>query len=468
MYGLPAPYTPCFCQGRCVASISGCPTLRGWLVVSPKAVAQARAHGRGTLNERAVQVLRSREDAEAYVASVCFKHGPPRLIGVELEWLLARRAEPPSPLDAAVLTAALGPHTPHSLDPFSPALPLPLGSTVTVEPGGQVELASQPFADLGALVQAVQSDAAELHRRLAGQALRPHPFAADPAPPHRVLTTPRYAAMEAAFDRLGGEGRSMMCSTAAVQPSLDLGERADLPARWRALHLLGPVLVAAFANSPVLHGRRTGWKSSRMAVWLALDPPRTAPPDLSDADPAAGYARRAMEAGLICVRWSDRTWQAPPGVSFADWLAGAPSLPPTPPTTEDLDLHLSTLFPPVRPHGHAEVRYIDAQAGDDWVVPVAVLAALLADPATTEAAAEACLPVAGRWADAARIGLADPAIAKAAVAVFGLAADALPSLVGPGPVRELVDTFSQRWVLRGRCPADEVVPADPAPKGDSQ
>src|SRR5882762_5797060 len=158
MYGLPAPYTPCFCQGRCVASISGCPTLRGWLVVSPKAVAQARAHGRGTLNERAVQVLRSREESEAYVASVCFKHGPPRLIGVELEWLLARRAVPPrslsaavapGQLDSAVLTAALGPHTPISLDPLSPALPLPLGSTVTVEPGGQVELASQPFADLG-------------------------------------------------------------------------------------------------------------------------------------------------------------------------------------------------------------------------------------------------------------------------------------------------------------------------------
>ncbi|HEX4252720.1 MAG TPA: ergothioneine biosynthesis glutamate--cysteine ligase EgtA [Pseudonocardia sp.] len=434
--------------------------------MSPKAVAQARAEGRETLNERAVQVLRSREESEAYVASVCFKHGPPRLIGVELEWLLARRAEPPSPLDASVLTAALGPYTPHSLDPFSPALPLPLGSTVTVEPGGQVELASQPFADLGALVQAVQSDAAELHRGLAAHALRPHPFAGDPVlPPHRVLTIPRYAAMEAAFDRLGSEGRSMMCSTAAVQPSLDLGERADLPARWAALHLLGPVLVAAFANSPVLHGRRTGWKSSRMAVWLALDPPRTAPPDLSIADPAEGYARRAMDAGLICVRGSDRSWAAPPGVTFADWLAGVPAAPSRPPTTEDLDLHLSTLFPPVRPHGHVEVRYIDAQAGDNWVVPVAVLAALMSSPATTDAAAEACLPVAGRWADAARLGMDDPAIAKAAATVFGLAADALPGLVGPGPVRDLVERFGRRWVLRERCPADDV---DPAPKGDPQ
>jgi glutamate--cysteine ligase len=429
------------------------------LVVSPKAVARVCDEGRETLNERAVQVLRSPEEAEAYVASVCFKHGPPRLIGVELEWLLARRAEPPSRLDAAVLTAALGPHTPSSLDPLSPALPMPRGSTVTVEPGGQVELASQPFADLGELVQAVQSDAAELHGLLAEQSLRPYPTGADPVlPPHRVLTIPRYAAMEAAFDRLGTEGRSMMCSTAAVQPSLDLGERADLPVRWTALHLLGPVLVAAFANSPVLHGRRTGWKSSRMAVWLALDPPRTAPPDLWVADPAAAYARRAMDAGLICLRRSGQAWDAPPGVSFADWIAGAL---PQPPTTEDLDLHLSTLFPPVRPHGHVEVRYVDAQAGDEWVVPVAVLAALMAAPATTDAAMEACLPVAGRWHDAARIGLADPELARAAAKVFTLAVEALPALVGPGQVRNLVGRFLERRVLRGLSPADDESPGPP-------
>ena len=33
-------------------------------------------------------VVRDRGDAEAYVASVCFKHGPPLLTGVELEWLV--------------------------------------------------------------------------------------------------------------------------------------------------------------------------------------------------------------------------------------------------------------------------------------------------------------------------------------------------------------------------------------------
>jgi glutamate--cysteine ligase len=433
-------------------------------MLSSRMVAKSNSGAAG-LAERAVRVLYSRAEAEAYVASVCFKHGPPRLFGVELEWLLTRRATPGDPLDARALCAALGPHTPLSLDPQSPALPLAAGSTVTVEPGGQVELASRPFADLGSLVDAAVADSAELFRRLAGRGIHPHPFAADPVrPPRRMLTIPRYAAMEAAFDRLGTEGRSMMCSTAAVQPSLDLGERADLELRWSALHLLGPVLVAAFANSPRLHGRSTGWKSSRMAVWLALDPPRTAPPDLSIADPAAGYARRAMDAGLICLRRDDGTWDAPPGVSFADWLAGAL---PDRPTTDDLDLHLSTLFPPVRPHGHVEVRYIDAQAGDEWIVPVAVLAALLADSATTSSAIEACLPVAGRWEAAARYGLADAEMGRAAAIVFTLAAEALPALIGPGVVRELVDRVIERRVLRGLCPADAPSPVDAPSTVDS-
>lgn len=419
--------------------------------MSPEAVAKMGSVAPGSSGPSA-QVVRSREEAEAYVASVCFKHGPPRLIGVELEWLLEHRARPRDPLDPELLRTALGPYAPTSLTPDSAALQLPAGSQVTVEPGGQVEIASAPHPDITSLVGAALSDSAFLLDRLAARDLFPHASASDSLrPPRRILRTPRYAAMEAAFDCLGDEGRSMMCSTAAVQPSLDLGERVDLVTRWSALHRLGPVLVAAFTNSPVLHGRRTGWKSSRMAVWLALDPPRTAPPDLTQPDPAAAYARRAMEAGLICLRRSGPSWRAPRGVSFADWLAGAL---PVPPTTDDLDLHLSTLFPPVRPHGHVEVRYLDAQPGDGWIVPVAVLAALLADPATTDAAMEACLPVADRWTEAARDGLGDPAIARAATRVFDLAVGALRGLTGPGPVLTLVENYVEGRVLRGLCPGD--------------
>ncbi|HEY2204867.1 MAG TPA: ergothioneine biosynthesis glutamate--cysteine ligase EgtA, partial [Pseudonocardia sp.] len=381
----------------------------------------------------------------------CFKHGPPRLLGVELEWLLERPSGARLDLDA--LAGALGPHSPTTLDPRSPALPLPRGSLVTAEPGGQVELASPALPDLAALFETVEADRAELHQRLAGRDLRPRPWAADPVgPPQRLLSTPRYVAMETAFDRSGHAGRDMMCSTAAVQPCFDTGERDDVWRRWTLLHAAGPVLLGVFANSPVLNGRRTGWRSSRMACWWALDACRTAPPELTADDPAQAYARRAMDAYVLCVRRENGAWDTPVGVSFAAWLAGAL---PTPPTTADLDLHLSTLFPPVRAHGHLEVRYLDAQPGPEWVVPVAVLTALLSDPVSTTAALEACLPVSGRWVAAARDGLGDPALAAAARTVFDLARSALPGLVGPGPVRDLVERVAEHRVARGRCTADE-------------
>jgi glutamate--cysteine ligase len=403
-------------------------------------------------------VLRSQADAEAYVASICFKHGPPRLVGVELEWLVHAASAPAAPLDAAALRSAIGPHAPLSLDPRSRARPLPGGSTVTVEPGGQVELASPPLAPLGTLVRTVAADVDVLHRRLAAHHLEIQPRAADPLrPPRRVLDVPRYRAMERCFDRVGPSGRSGMCSTAAVQVCLDAGEGAgEVARRWEAVHALGPVLLASFANSPVLHGRRTGWKSSRMACWLTLDPRRTAPPPASAADPAAAWARRVLTTELLCIRRETGSWDAPAGVTFADWIQGA--LHPAP-TTADLEYHASTLFPPVRPHGHLEVRYLDAQPGRRWALPVAVLAGLLSNPAVADRAREACEPGAGRWVSAARHGLADRVLHRAAVTVFELALDVLPALEPPSWLVDDLIVALERGVRRGRCPADDPPPS---------
>jgi glutamate--cysteine ligase len=408
-------------------------------------------------------VLRDCADAEAYVASVCFKHGPPRLVGVELEWLL-RPPTPTAPPDARSLVAALGPHAPSTLHPSAPALPLPAGSAVTVEPGGQVEIASPPLAELAGLVQTVATDAAALHHLLAAHGLRPQPRAADPLrPPTRVLQVPRYRAMEQAFDRFGPYGRSAMCSTASVQVSLDAGSAAAVADRWATLHALGPVLLAAFANSPLLHGRRTGWKSSRWLCWQRADPPRTAPPpapDVTGADPAAGWARRVLASPVLLVRRPHGAWHVPERVTFADWIGGAL---PNPPTTADLDYHLTTLFPPVRPRGHLEVRYVDAQPGRRWALPVAVLVALLADPAVADRARAACEPAQHRWASAARHGLADRVLARAAGAVFELACAQQPAVGAPDWVVDDLTAMTERQVLRGRCPADDPIPPEDAP-----
>ena len=57
----------------------------------------------------------SRAEAEGYVAMVCFKHGPPRLYGVELEWTVHHAEDPHRPLDAGHLRKALGVHAPPTL-----------------------------------------------------------------------------------------------------------------------------------------------------------------------------------------------------------------------------------------------------------------------------------------------------------------------------------------------------------------
>jgi glutamate--cysteine ligase len=396
-------------------------------------------------------VLRDRAAAEAYVASVCFKHGPPLLTGVELEWLV--RPTSSGRLTARTLAAALGRHCPVALDPSSPADPLPGGSLVTVEPGGQIELASPPLPDLAGLVTTAAADADELHLRTAtaGLAVESRAAAVD-RPPQRLLELPRYRAMEQSFDRIGPHGRSAMCSTAAVQVCVDAGERADVAARWSAVHLLGPVLLAAFANSPRLHGRRTGWKSTRWAAWMRADPARTAPPaDPDPADPAAAWAKRVLDAPVLCVRGSG-TWLVPEGLTFAAWVRGGE---PRPPTVADLEYHVSTLFPPVRPRGHLEVRYVDMQPGRRWALPVAVLTALLSDPGAIDVVRNVCAPARSRWVSAARHGLADRVLAQAAVQVFDLAAARLPDLGAPTWLTDELVVMTDRLVRHGLCPADE-------------
>jgi glutamate--cysteine ligase len=365
-----------------------------------------------------VRPIRSLADAEGYVALICFKHGPPELAGVELEWTVHHRDRPDRPLDGAHLVRALGPHAPATLT-STVGTPLEQGSLVTVEPGGQVELSSRPCSSLSSLIDSVGRDRAALDSLLGSTGLVRGTTGLDPfRPPRRLLDVPRYAAMQAYFDRIGPHGSVMMCSTASTQVCLDAGTGADLAARWRALHVAGPALVALFANSPAAAGRRTGWASSRLRATLGSCPPHTHPAPL-DRDPTEAWVERAMTAPVLCVRRPGRRWDAPVAMSFAEWVRGAAGPPPT---YDDLDYHLSTLFPPVRPRGYLEVRYLDAQPDAVWHHPLVVLAALLSSPAATEQSLTAAEATSDRWLTAARSGLGSGDLRESARRLLDVAA----------------------------------------------
>jgi glutamate--cysteine ligase len=227
------------------------------------------------------------------------------------------------------------------------------------------------------------------------------------APPPRLVDAPRYRAMEAYFDTAWPEaGRAMMCATASVQVNLGLGRPARAARRWRAANVLGPVLAAAFSSSPTTAG--AGWR--RLAVWLRLDPSRTAPMAWRhDDDPGAAWARYALDANVMLIRTPEGCQAlVDQPLTARQWIEGGHELGW--PTADDLAYHLTTLFPPVRPRGWLELRMVDALPDPWWQVPVAAAAVLVDD----DEAVRAGEAVADCWWEAATEGLAHPAIAAAA------------------------------------------------------
>ena len=411
------------------------------------------------------------DTAAAHVHGIAFKTGPPGKVGVELEWLVRDTGDPALPVPAKRTFPAVADLTAPAVLPDPAALPS--GSMLTTEPGGQLELSSAPADSLGECITAVSREMTTLREAVDRAGLCLQGYGYDPLrPPHRVLDLPRYTAMEEFFDRSGPWGRQMMCNTASVQVCVDAGQdtagAGGYRSRWRLAHQIGPVLVAAFANSPLRQGKPSGWRSTRQEVWAHLDPGRTQPPPDGDRDPRDTYVDYALDAELMLVRREGSpSWTAPPGLTFRDWLRGQGERQPT---VDDLTYHLSTLFPPVRPRGHLELRMIDAQPGDDgWVVPAAVAWALFEDPEAADAAMAAAEPLTSGdgqvghdpvpdgnpWLRAAREGPADPQIARASQQCFEAADAALGRANAPDGIRRSVADFAERYVLTGRCPADD-------------
>ncbi len=331
---------------------------------------------------------------------------------------------------------------------------LPSGSAVTLEPGGQVELSTPPAADVVASVAALRADEVVLRERLRAVGFGAAALGTDPArPTRRVNPHPRYDAMEQHFGALGcrGSGEAMMSSTAALQVNLDAGPEAGWDDRLGLLRSLTPVLVALSSTSPYLAGRSSGWHSMRQGCWRGIDRGRS--DAFAAGEPTAAWAAYALAAPVMLVRDPDGPGSGTAPVltrtSFEDWLRGHGPVERAP-DLADLDYHLTTLFPPVRPRGYLEVRCVDALPDRWWPAVAAVVATLVDDPLAADAAREACAPVEDAWEAAAREGLADPAVRAAVQACLHAAATRCPS--------ELVDEVAALADLvdAGSSPGQEV------------
>jgi glutamate--cysteine ligase len=238
--------------------------------------------------------------------------------------------------------------------------------------------------------------------------------------------------------------------------NLDTGAVSELDARWHRAHDLGPVLAATFANSPFdWQGRRTGRRSERLRTWSGIDPCRTAPARRGVLGAPESWARYALDAPVMMIQADGGCVALTDPLPFGQWLDQGHALGW--PTLADFELHLTTLFPPVRPRGHLELRAIDALPDEWWPVAVAVTTVLIDDPVAAAVADATVPPVRDRWSHAIDDGLHDPPLRIAAERCFATALEALPRAGVGRDVEDAAARFHDRFVARGRCPADDLL-----------
>lgn len=384
--------------------------------------------------------------------------GWPRRIGAEVEFIpLAADGGRACPLDGD------GPSTLAFLRRYAtargwiedrspmgaPRFRLPDGGQLTFEPGGQVEYSSRAFSSATRLLDTLCSTITPLRAAALDAGMEWWSVGIDPVNP--VERTPlqihsdRYLRMTEYFARRGPAGLRMMRQTAAYHVNVDLDE--DPLGRFRLLNAAAPYLIATFANSPLYAGAETGHRSYRSHVWRETDPARTG--ILGGDDPARAYLEFCLEAPAILKGPKDGAY-----VPFGTWVSSGEA------TMDDWRAHLLNVYPDVRPRGYLELRSPDAIPPEAYVAPLALVAGIVYDAPSAQAAAELLdEPDPSRLLRAGRVGLRDPEIAAAARDLFEIGLRGCAAL-GPEFLStthlEKAREFYERYTRRGLSPGDEL------------
>jgi glutamate--cysteine ligase len=170
----------------------------------------------------------------------------------------------------------------------------------------------------------------------------------------------RYRIMGPYMPKVGTLGQRMMKQTATVQANIDFSSEKDAMAKFRTAMGIAPLLTAIFANSPIVEGQITGYKSFRGHIWTDTDKSRAGMLRFA-FDPAvsfAHYVEYALDVPMYFIkRGADYIDFTP--ITFREyWNHGHKGHEAT---IEDWDLHLTTLFPEVRIKKYMEARSADSQ-----------------------------------------------------------------------------------------------------------
>ena len=239
------------------------------------------------------------------------------------------------------------------------------GGSVSLEPGGQLELSGAPLSNLH---QTCAETGRHLrHMREVSSALGVGMLGIGFQPKWRRddiswMPKGRYQIMRNHMPKVGTMGLDMMLRSCTVQVNLDYADEADMRRKFRTSLALQPIAKALFANSPFKDGKPSGWLSGRAHVWTDTDNARCGVPSCV-FNPHFGYEQwidYILDVPMYFLhRGEDYVDVA--GKSFRDYLAGTlAGFEGEPPQIADFEDHITTAFPEVRLKQYLEMRGADS------------------------------------------------------------------------------------------------------------
>jgi glutamate--cysteine ligase len=259
---------------------------------------------------------------------------------------------------------------------------------ITIEPGGQFELAARPIIKDSELVTDLRAYVKELaeHSKtldLAWLSIGMRPFGTRTDIPW--MPKARYDVMREYMPTVGTRGLDMMQRTATVQVNLDFADEADAAAKMRCVYSITPILTALWAASPIVDEKVSGFQTYRAWIWRDTDNARAGlmPFIFERDDVFSAYTEWALDVPLYFI-YRGGYHRVPAGLTFRQFMRDGYNGVRA--TDSDWALHLSTLFPEGRLKKFIEVRGCDCGSLEMIEALAPTMRGLLYDTSARDAA----------------------------------------------------------------------------------
>ncbi|CAI8297731.1 MAG: Glutamate--cysteine ligase EgtA [Rhodospirillaceae bacterium] len=285
------------------------------------------------------------------------------------------------------------------------------GGSITLEPGGQLELSGAPLeslhetcAETGAHLRQMREITQQLELCMLGVGFQPLWQRRDIS----WMPKGRYKIMREYMPKRGQLGLDMMLRSCTVQVNLDYEDERDMVRKFRTSLALQPIATALFANSPFKDGQPSGLKSTRAEAWTDTDPDRCGVPGFV-FDDDFGYARWVdyiLDVPMYFLHRGEDYLDVS-GLSFRDFMAGSlPGFEGQFPSMADFEDHVTTAFPEVRLKGYLEMRGADGGSWGNICALPALWVGLLYDDGALDAAESLIKGITASDVEAARMAVA--------------------------------------------------------------